>query len=456
MAGLAAAISALEKIDRVILLEKGHRTGGSMYLSGGTIWTLNTTDKAQKVAPRGDRDRQSIVVDSLEDDLDWLEGLGIDIEPILQESEERWGGQFDPKKTTATLTAVIEERGGNVYRNTPMESVHTDERGLVDEVTAAPKADECLQIATKAVVFATGGFQGNTALVEQHITESTDNMWLRSNPWSTGDGYLESLALGARVTSGMDSFYGHNMAAPPAQFTVDDFVDVTQYYGPKAIALDSNGRRFTDESAHWGEEGVAVATAKDASGRAYYVLDNELFASYHTPERRVGAMIDHVSEHGGRTATAPTLSKLAAQVSDWKIDGDAMVSTVHAFNRAMRADNDQSLAIPRETHRRPIEEPPLHVVEVQPGITFTTGGVDVDEDMRVIRRSRSSSNMSNSVFDEGDLTTAPLPGLYAAGVDVGGIHSGGYIGGLATGLTTGRLAGGKAAEFAIERSNSID
>jgi hypothetical protein len=62
-------------------------------------------------------------------------------------------------------------------------------------------------------------------------------------------------------------------------------------------------------------------------------------------------------------------------------------------------------------------------VHVIAGVTHTLGGLRVDERARVLREDRS-----------------PIDGLYAAGVDVGGIASGGYASGLAQALVLGLVA----------------
>ena len=62
-------------------------------------------------------------------------------------------------------------------------------------------------------------------------------------------------------------------------------------------------------------------------------------------------------------------------------------------------------------------------VKVAAGITHTLGGLAVDDSARVLDR-------------DGE----PLDGLYAAGVDVGGIASGGYASGLAQALVLGLTA----------------
>jgi hypothetical protein len=69
------------------------------------------------------------------------------------------------------------------------------------------------------------------------------------------------------------------MVAPPAEVRPDTYVEMTQYYGPQAIAVDVSGRRFVDEAACADESELCVATARDAEGRAYFVLDDALYHS---------------------------------------------------------------------------------------------------------------------------------------------------------------------------------
>jgi succinate dehydrogenase/fumarate reductase flavoprotein subunit len=62
-------------------------------------------------------------------------------------------------------------------------------------------------------------------------------------------------------------------------------------------------------------------------------------------------------------------------------------------------------------------------VRVSPGITHTIGGLRIDDRARVL-----------------DEVGAPIDGLWAAGADVGGISTGGYVSGLAAALVLGRIA----------------
>jgi predicted oxidoreductase len=67
-------------------------------------------------------------------------------------------------------------------------------------------------------------------------------------------------------------------------------------------------------------------------------------------------------------------------------------------------------------------------VRVRAAVTHTLGGVRVDSRARVLRPDGS-----------------PLEGLLAAGVDVGGVASGGYASGLAQALVLGLAAAETAA-----------
>ena len=77
MAGLCAAASAVEAGARPLVIEKGVEPGGSMRMSGGTIWTAPTMAIMETWVPGGDRIRQRRLVDGLAPGLRWLDSLGV-------------------------------------------------------------------------------------------------------------------------------------------------------------------------------------------------------------------------------------------------------------------------------------------------------------------------------------------------------------------------------------------
>ena len=303
---------------------------------------------------------------------------------------------------------------------------------------------ERLSIEADAVVLATGGFQGNETLVEQFVTDAPENLWLRANPWSTGDGLHAARELGGKTTRGMGTFYGHNLPAPPAEIPPSMYLDAKQAYGVEAVALDATGERYCDESASPYEVVLTQATAARANGRAYYVVDSDLYESTFA-SRQVSVSIETAEELGGRVATAGSTDELETLLDDWGVNGRTAVETLTSFNDAVEANEGHRLDPPRRDHQTPVDEPPFHVVEVQPGITFTMGGIDVTPDMAVLRRTGSSTTLPHFPESPATVRTATIPGLYAAGVDVGNVMHRQYMGGLAVALVTGRVAGRNAA-----------
>jgi succinate dehydrogenase/fumarate reductase flavoprotein subunit len=448
MAGLVAAARATELGADVELLEKGPRPGGSMYLSGGAIWTLDSFEAAREKIPHGNPELQQLVVDSFEDAIEWLEELGANVKGPQFDLPGR-ERTVDPPDFTDHMVAVLEEAGVEVRLRTPVTGLRTDESGDVTGVTASGP-DGRTTVDANSTVLATGGFQGNEELLKRYVTDHPENVRLRSNPWSTGDGLQAATDIGAKTTHGMGAFYGHNLLARPAQFSPLEFREATQYYGPMTVALDEDGRRYTDETISAREETLAQDTAKHAGGTGYLVIDDDLYDVPFRESKTIGDIVETARKYDGRVAECDSLDALKATLDEWGVNGRRAVSTLERFNRAVRTDSFDLLDHPREDNRHPIDTPPFHVVAVQPGITFTMGGLSVTGEMRVRRRATSSSDLDPGYVPETNRTLFEdtFESLFAAGVDVGNVSHRRYMGGLSQALVTGKIAGEGAARNA--------
>lgn len=98
------------------------------------------------------------------------------------------------------------------------------------------------QITAKTVVLATGGFQGSSNLKAQYLGQGGDNIFVRSNRGSVGDGLNLALGVGAATSRGMNTYYGHLMAAPLRADQVDpkDYLPLAQYRKLFKIQLRSS------------------------------------------------------------------------------------------------------------------------------------------------------------------------------------------------------------------------
>jgi len=123
---------------------------------------------------------------------------------------------------------------------------------------------------------------------------------------------------------------------------------------------------------------------------------------------------------------ADTLEQLAAQI---EIPAEALVRTVSDYNSYVDAGHDPDFGRKRLVHEFGelvrIEQPPFYAYPSTAAVFGTYCGLRVDAAMRVI-----------DVFGD------PLPGLYAAGEIVGGLHGGAYMTGSALGKAAifGRIA----------------
>jgi succinate dehydrogenase/fumarate reductase flavoprotein subunit len=242
MAGLCAAAHAASKGASVVVLEKGDRPGGSMLLSSGVVWRYRDFDRFRAECPGGDEQLQRAVFERFDDDLRWLESLGAPIAARDTGNPDTTGLRFD----TGGLTGALARAAGDVRLEEPLRAVPSD----------AP------------VILATGGFQGNRELVRRYITPEAEEVRLRANPWSTGDGLLIGLDAGAELTNGMDEFWGRNLPAPPARLDRTGFVPLGQLYARYATVENIHGERYEPRS--WSEIDVAQWTARQPRARAWY------------------------------------------------------------------------------------------------------------------------------------------------------------------------------------------
>ena len=275
MSGLVAAARARELDASVALFEKGARPGGSMALSSGFIWRYRDFARFRAECPGGDPELQRIVYERLDAGLVWLESLGAPVVSRETGNPLTTGVQFDPRG----LTEALARRVGTIRVGEPLLEVR----------------------AESPVVLATGGFQGDRALVRQYVTPEADEVFLRANQWSGGDGLRFGLAGGGQLTGGMDEFYGRNLPAPPARIPPAAFRPLAQLYARHAKVVNAAGEEYAVRT--WSEIDVVQWTARQPRARAWYLVPDSALAEP-VRDRTVSEMID-----GARAAGAAVESR---------------------------------------------------------------------------------------------------------------------------------------------------
>lgn len=253
-----------------------------------------------------------------------------------------------------------------------------------------------------AVVLATGGYQGNAELRRRHQPGSMAARPYLGLATCRGDGHIMAASVGADML---------NMGLIPS------LVIVASGFVEDAIAVNSEGSRFHDETGPYDERVAAVLAQPDQ--RAYYVYD--------APTAEARAHL--IAQMPAPPVRAATLEKLAERIN---VSATALRRTVDLWNASL---HDDARADPFDRGifaepRRGITTGPFHAVPLVVGAQFTGGGCRVTDQMTVV-----------------DLWGRPIPGLYAVGDCVGGINAGAAVGGIhiVSALTLGRVAGRAAA-----------
>jgi tricarballylate dehydrogenase len=295
------------------------------------------------------------------------------------------------------------------------------------------------EIRAPAVVLACGGFEANAEMRTRYLGPGWELAKVRGTRFNTGDGIAMALEAGAMPYGNWSGCHavGWDRNAPEfGDLAVGDAFQKHSY--PFGIMVNARGERFVDEGADlrnytYAKYGHEVL--KQPQQFAWQVFDGKVLHLLRDEYR-----IRQITK-----ASAATLEELAGKLEG--VDQNAFLETVRAYNAAVQTEvlfdptvkdgrGTKGIAPPKSNWANPLDTPPFEAYQVTCGITFTFGGLRIDEGTQVL-----------------DTDLQPIPGLYAAGELVGGLFYFNYPGGtgLMSGAVFGRLAGASAALVSIGR-----
>jgi tricarballylate dehydrogenase len=285
-----------------------------------------------------------------------------------------------------------------------------------------------------AVVLASGGFQGNRAMMRAQFGPKGETVQLISpgTHFDTGDGIRMAMEHGAIVSGDWDG-----MHIEPVDPRSRHSAPVVLVY-PYGIVVDQDGRRFFDEGADLVHE-TWEGFARDIHfGRpnniAYAILDSSLLdiPGY---QRAIRSDVPPYQSE--------TLDGLAAQIG---IPARSLQETVDAFNAAAtgaarfdatRCDGlaaADTLQPPKSNWARAITKPPYLAYPLIGAIAYTFGGLATSEKAEVVSE------------------RGPISGLYAAGETTGHFYgTAPNAVSVLRALVFGQIAGREAVAFLQKR-----
>ncbi|WP_119305079.1 FAD-dependent tricarballylate dehydrogenase TcuA [Dongia deserti] len=340
---------------------------------------------------------------------------------------EAWGG--GPGLVTA-LTQACGKAGIDVLYECRAERLVRKNDAVVGLV--ARHRGQVTRIAARSVILAAGGFEANPEWRTRYLGPGWDLAKVRGSRFNQGDGIRMALEAGAASCGHWSGCHAVGWERNAPEFGDLDVGDGFQKHSyPFGIMLNAKGRRFVDEGADFRNYTYAKY------GRV--ILEQPGQFAWQIFDRKVTHLLrDEYRIRQVTKVTAATIEELIRRLED--VDADAALAEIRAFNEAVDTDTPfnpnvkdgrsaPGLDVPKSNWANRIDEPPFEAYSVTCGITFTFGGLSIDESARVL-----------------DINRAPIPGLYAAGEMVGGLFYFNYPGG--TGLTSGAVFGRIAGETA--------
>ncbi len=466
IAGLSAAVSALQSGRRVTVLERAPKED----FGGNTRWTeaymrmkndseisddfeehfmlnagLNLDCNILREIGNGpdtwpayvkahslpDPEIISTFAERVPATIAWLKSFGLTFGPqpiyLLTQNTHRIAASGGGLALIERLNQECGSLGGEILYETTANDLVRDNDGQINGVTCTGANGNKLEIRAQHTILASGGFQGNPEMMTRYIGPKAAHIRpvARGGYYNRGEGIRMALDAGAAPAGEFGSYH-----AEPVDPRSSEAEAVIFIY-PYGVLVNKEGRRFIDEApgtvdAHY--DVISRSFADQPDGLVYVIFDDQV---EDIPRWKTSIRSDVPP------LESDTLEGLAQQLN---LDARAMVTTVNEFNASCPQidtftpfEIDASATtgiIPRKSNwARPINKPPFRAFPIISSNCFTFGGLKVN-------------NRAEVLDTDGKIIT----GLLAAGETVGIYHQV-YTGSTSVlrGAVFGRLAGQTAA-----------
>lgn len=425
--GISAAVKAETLGANVILIEKMPVIGGATALNAGTL--IATGSKYQREVMKETKDSPELAYKDI-----FTVGKNRNDPTLVKMVTERVGGVVDwliydmkiPYGPAATqypdhsanrqlgvtgrsvnyLNLMREKflgMGGKLMLQTRAQELIRDDAGKVVGVRATDKDGNTVELTSKAVILASGGY----GAVKSMLPKEMSNYVFYGLDSETGDGYKMATAIGAGTINldlvkmypqGVETVPGHGLAATASS------TDTMKKSG--AIYVNKLGQRYVDENAALGV--LTDKTVAQPDHIAYIVMDAKAWKEYVRKSLEDKLVPNEETlmtwtkiVNNGRPVMAVS-DNLAEAAKTMGVDAEGLAKTVAHWNDMVKAGEDKDF---NRKITGGLGEGPYYIVEQKVRYQTTLGGLKADADLRIL-----------------DKSGKPIPGLFGAGCVVGGAN----------------------------------
>jgi fumarate reductase flavoprotein subunit len=328
-----------------------------------------------------------------------------------------------PERTGAALLAalgrVAAARGVDVLTEALVREIWVDDSSADDRIVGVgyQRPDGTVErLACDALILACNGYGGNPGLVRELLPAMAEASF-GGHVGNDGSAIAWGRRLGARLAD-LGGYQGHGSWIIP-QGALMTWAAMME----GGVQINAQGQRFHNENHGYSE--AAVEVLAQPGGIAWNVFDTPVLDLLQTFPDFVEAQAN------GALRSFADEAGLAAHIG---CDETALRATLAAIEPGVPDRFGR-------TFKRKLAAP-LHAVKVTGSLFHTQGGLDIDEQCRVLREDGT-----------------PLPNLLAAGGAARGVSGNevwGYLtgNGLLSAVAGGWLAGGTVAAMLAQESSS--
>jgi fumarate reductase flavoprotein subunit len=476
--GLRAAIEARNAgLKNVIVLEKAAKPGGNTWISHAFFAIDSPVQKRRgitankyklfvdrmveadwKVDPKISWD----CIDKSAEVMQWFEDRGVVMDHLMSisrsvEDEPILGFHCLERPTDMEREAgplVIEvmlkeckKLGGiKILTETPAKKIIMDAKGKVSGVVAESK-EKVLNISTRAVILAAGGFSCNSEMMDKYFPEIGGEACkgTLATPEITGDSMIMAEEVGAQLDTP-----GIAVGARYPKFRKSAVSFLARR--PHGLIVNKNGERFKmmagSSTSNQGVPKSEIGTPlySQPGKVAYTIIDSAILKDalekrqIFTNEKEMGdngAWFDELEADLKKDAAEGHLKKADTWDEIAKYIGakaEVLKATIKRYNAFCDKGGDEDYKKDPK-YLIPLRTPPFYAMKQIQGFDSTMGGIKINSNYEVL-----------------DKKGNPIPGLYAGGDNAGHFLTIAYkYSGQAMTycILSGQLSGANAAKYVL-------
>jgi len=463
VSGLAAAVTAAAGGAKVIVFEKERSLGGTSNFFDGLFAVESNMQRDRYITYSRDQAFKNMMeyshwranprlvrafVDESGSTISWLQEKGVEfIDATINMPDAPRTYHVVKGQGAAVVKALAtsaKELGVDLKLATPVKKILKKGDRITGVVVEEDGGD--IQIASKVVVIASGGYANNKEWIKKYSGFDLEvNVIPVGNVDKMGDGIRMAWEVGA-AEEGMGLLELFRVGPIGPDHPMKNQVEFAA--GQPDLWINSRGERFCDEGIAFYDTSVGNANARYKEGYTYSLFDDSIIQRLLEKGIDRGIAMENppgtrpvdfhkelnIALEKGTTElfVADSIKELAEKIG---VDPAVLKATVEEYNGFCEKGHDDLFAKDPK-YLRPLKGPKFYAVKARTVFLGTLGGIKINHKAEVV-----------------DKKEKVIPGLYAVGFDAGGMwgdsysirNSSGASAGFA--VNSGRIAGRNALRY---------